>query len=294
MTATSDVQLALDGRPGAGPGMMLGGALSNQLGAATGALAFGTIGPAGVVAVRQWIAPGGLLAARRARWRSFTGAQWRLVLLLAAVYATMNLSLYSAIGRLGLGLAVTLEFVGSLAVALAASRRRADLACALMAGAGVVALTRPRPATDYAGLGLGLLAAACWAGYILLNRQGGRQLPGAEGAGAGGAARARRRLGAVLRAGRHRGAGPPPADGGGAGVRRRGRGLVLRGSLPARPARAAPGSGRLFRHLHERPPGPGRAHRPGDPAAAAVLAGVAEHRRHRRRQRGQRRGSRAR
>jgi hypothetical protein len=93
----------------------------------------------------------------------------------------MNLSLYSAIGRLGLGLAVTLEFLGPLAVALAASRRRADLACALMAGAGVVALTRPRPATDYAGIGLGLLAAACWAGYILLNRQVGRRLPGAEG-----------------------------------------------------------------------------------------------------------------
>jgi inner membrane transporter RhtA len=41
----------------------------------------------------------------------------------------MNLSLYTAIG-LGLGLAVTLEFLGPLAVALATSRRRADLACA--------------------------------------------------------------------------------------------------------------------------------------------------------------------
>jgi inner membrane transporter RhtA len=164
--------------------MMLGGALSNQFGAATGALAFGTLGPAGVVAVRQWIAAVVLLAAGRPRWRSFTGAQWRLVLLLAAVYATMNLSLYSAIARLGLGLAVTLEFLGPLAVALAASRRRADLACALVAGAGVVVLTRPRPATDYAGIGLGMLAAACWAGYILLNRQVGRRLPGAEAAGA--------------------------------------------------------------------------------------------------------------
>ena len=136
-------------RPWAGPALMLGGALSNQLGAATGALAFGVIGPAGVVAVRQWIAGVVLLAAGRPRWRSFTWAQWRLVLLLAVVYGTMNLSLYSAIGRLGLGLAVTLEFLGPLAVALAASRRRADLACALVAGAGVVALTRPRPATDY-------------------------------------------------------------------------------------------------------------------------------------------------
>jgi inner membrane transporter RhtA len=163
---------------------MFGSALSNQLGAATGALAFGVIGPAGVVAIRQWIAGIVLLAAGRPRWRSFTGAQWRPVLLLAAAYGTMNLSLYTAIGRLGLGLAVTLEFLGPLAVALATSRRRADLVCALVAGAGVVVLTRPRPATDYIGIGLGLLAAACWASYILLNREIGRRLPGAEGSAA--------------------------------------------------------------------------------------------------------------
>jgi threonine/homoserine efflux transporter RhtA len=133
---------------------MFGGALSNQLGAATGALAFGVIGPAGVVAIRQWIAGIVLLAAGRPRWRSFTGAQWRPVLLLAAAYGTMNLSLYTAIGRLGLGLAVTLEFLGPLAVALATSRRRTDLVCALVAGAGVVALTRPRPPT---------ISASAWA-----------------------------------------------------------------------------------------------------------------------------------
>jgi inner membrane transporter RhtA len=165
----------------AGSAMMFGSALSNQVGAATGALAFPVIGPAGVVAVRQWIAGIVLLTAGRPRLRSFTWAQWWPVLLLAAVYGTMNISLYSAIDRLGLGLAVTLEFLGPLAVALATSRRRADLACALVAGAGVVALTRPRPATDYAGIGLGLLAAACWASYILLNRLIGRRLPGTQG-----------------------------------------------------------------------------------------------------------------
>src|SRR6185437_7424020 len=58
-------------RPWAGPVLMFGGALSNQLGAAPGALAFGVIGPAGVVAIRQWIAGIVLLAAGRPRWRSF-------------------------------------------------------------------------------------------------------------------------------------------------------------------------------------------------------------------------------
>jgi inner membrane transporter RhtA len=180
MTSATDVRPGRDAGL-AGPAMMLGAALSNQFGAAAGTIAFGVIGPAGVTAVRQWIAGLVLLAAGRPRWRSFTWAQRRLVLLLAAVYGTMNLSLYTAIGRLGLGLAVTLEFLGPLAVALATSRRRADLVCALVTGAGVVALTRPRPATDYTGTGLALLAAACWAGYILLNRQIGRRLPGAQG-----------------------------------------------------------------------------------------------------------------
>jgi inner membrane transporter RhtA len=163
---------------------MLGSALSNQLGAAAGAMAFPVLGPVGVVAVRQWIAGIVLLAAGRPRFRSFTWTQWWPVLLLAAVYGTMNLSLYCAIDRLGLGLAVTLEFLGPLAVAMASSRRRSDLACALVAGAGVVALTRPRPATDYAGIALGLLAAACWASYILLNRQIGRRIPGTQGSAA--------------------------------------------------------------------------------------------------------------
>jgi inner membrane transporter RhtA len=164
-----------------GPAMMLTSALSNQCGAAIGALAFPVIGPAGVVAVRQWVAAAVMLTAGRPRLRSFTWPQWWPVLLLAAVFATMNLSLYTAIDKLGLGLAVTLEFLGPLTVALATSRRRIDIGCALLAGAGVVVLTRPRPTTDYLGVGLALLAAACWASYILLNRVIGRRVPGVQG-----------------------------------------------------------------------------------------------------------------
>ncbi|MGW9169898.1 EamA family transporter [Streptomyces decoyicus] len=168
----------------AGVAMMCGSGLSNQIGAATGALAFPVIGPAGVVAVRQWVAGLVLVAVGRPRLRSFTWRQWWPVLCLAAVFATMNLSLYTAIDRIGLGLAVTLEFLGPLAVALAASRRLADLLCALVAGAAVVLLARPQPSTDYAGIALGLLAAVCWASYILLNRLVGARLPGAEGSAA--------------------------------------------------------------------------------------------------------------
>ncbi|MFD1931027.1 DMT family transporter [Nonomuraea mangrovi] len=168
----------------AGAAMLFGSGLSNQVGAAIGALAFPVIGPAGVVAMRQWVAGIVLLAVGRPRIWTFTWRQWWPVLLLALVFGTMNLSLYSAINRVGLGLAVTLEFLGPLAVALSTSRRRVDVACAVVAGLGVVALTRPQPTTDYLGIGLSLLAAVCWASYILLNRTIGRRLPGAEGSAA--------------------------------------------------------------------------------------------------------------
>jgi inner membrane transporter RhtA len=167
-----------------GVALMLGSALSNQVGAATGALAFPVIGPAGVVAVRQWVAGALLWAVGRPRVRRFTWAQWWPVLSLALVFATMNLTLYTAIGRIGLGLAVTLEFLGPLGVALAASRRRLDLGCAVAAGAALAVLARPQPTTDYLGIALALVAAVCWAAYILLNRVIGRRLPGAEGSAA--------------------------------------------------------------------------------------------------------------
>ncbi|MEU4464031.1 EamA family transporter [Streptomyces sp. NPDC024017] len=168
----------------AGVATMVGSGLSNQTGAALGSLAFPVIGPVGVVAVRQYVAAVVLWSVSRPRLRSFTWRQWWPVLSLAVVFGTMNLSLYSAIDRIGLGLAVTLEFLGPLTIALAAARRRVDACCAVTAAAGVVVLMRPQPSTDYVGMGLGLLAAVCWASYILLNRTVGRRIPGAQGSAA--------------------------------------------------------------------------------------------------------------
>lgn len=168
----------------AGVATMVGSGLSNQVGAAIGSLAFPVLGPLGVVAVRQYVAALVLFAVGRPGLRDLTWAQWRPVLGLAVVFGTMNLSLYTAIDRIGLGLAVTLEFLGPLTIALTAARRRVDALCAVIAAAGVVTLMRPRPSTDYAGMGLGLLAACCWASYILLNRSVGRRVPGAQGSAA--------------------------------------------------------------------------------------------------------------
>lgn len=167
-----------------GLALMLGSGASSQLGASFGALAFPTIGPVGVVAIRQWVAAIVLLAVGRPRLRSLTASQWRPILALAAVFACMNLSLYLAIDRIGLGLAVTLEFLGPLTVALVTSRRRLDLLCALAAGAAVAVLLRPQASTDHLGIGLALVAAVCWACYILVNRTVGRRVPGLQGSAA--------------------------------------------------------------------------------------------------------------
>jgi inner membrane transporter RhtA len=159
---------------------MLGTGTSSQVGAALGAQAFGAIGPAGVVAVRQLVAAAVLLPVARPPLHRFTWRQWWPTLLLGVVFAVMNLSLYLAVDRIGLGLAVTLEVLGPLAVALAGSRTRLDALCALAAGVGVVVLVLPGPTSDYLGVAFGLLAAAGWASYILLNRLVGARLPGLQ------------------------------------------------------------------------------------------------------------------
>jgi inner membrane transporter RhtA len=167
-------------RPARGIVAMLAGAASNQTGAAVGAHAFGAIGPVGVVAVRQLVAAVVLLAVARPSLRRLTRAQWGPLLALAAVFATMNLTLYSAIERIGLGLAVTLEFLGPLTIALLASRGVREVLLAAVAAAGVYVLVLPGPSSDLVGIGLALVAAAAWAGYILVNQVAGRRLPGLQ------------------------------------------------------------------------------------------------------------------
>jgi inner membrane transporter RhtA len=159
---------------------MLGSATCIQAGAAVGAHAFATVGPAGVVAVRQVVAATALLVAARPDVRRFTWPQWWPTLLLAGTFAVMNLSLYTAVDRIGLALAVTLEVLGPLMLALAGSRTRFDLGCAVAAGAGVYVLVRPGTAGDWFGIGCALLAALGWAAYIVLNRVLGARVPGIQ------------------------------------------------------------------------------------------------------------------
>lgn len=174
------------GASGNGRGVLLAltGSLSNQLGAATGSLAFPAIGPVGVVAIRQLFTAAVLVPIGRPRFRSMTWAQWWPVLCLGLVFGIMNTSVYVTIDRLGLGLAITLEFLGPLMIAILASRRLIDLLGGLLAAVGVIVLVNPSPSTDVLGVAIGVLSAVAWASYVLLNRRIGRSLPGLQGAGA--------------------------------------------------------------------------------------------------------------
>jgi inner membrane transporter RhtA len=178
----------------AGVVLMTGSAAANQFGAATAALAFPVLGPAGVVAVRQWVAGVLLLVTVRPKFTAMTWSQWRPVIALALIFATMNLSLYTAVSRIGLGLAVTLEFLGPLSVALLASRRRADLGCAALTGLIVLGQSL-RPAdwlaiaavvtANAVSIGTGTRKTACPRDRG--NGEGDAQAVGLAGGGAGGA-----------------------------------------------------------------------------------------------------------
>ena len=131
---------------------MTGSGLSNQIGAGIGAHAFPVIGPADGVAVRQLVAAAVLFPVARPALHRFTWRQWWPVLLLGAATALMNIRLYVSIKRIGLGPAVTMEFLGPLAVALLAWRTWRDLLCGLSAGLGVFILLMPGPASDSTGV----------------------------------------------------------------------------------------------------------------------------------------------
>jgi inner membrane transporter RhtA len=98
------------------------------------------------------------------------------------VLAAMNLSFYEALARIPLGIAVAVEFVGPLAVAVAGSRRRLDALWVALAVIGIVALTRGG-VHGLSGLGvlLALSAGCCWGVYILLNARLGQAFEGSTG-----------------------------------------------------------------------------------------------------------------
>src|SRR5437660_4511743 len=141
---------------------------------------FTHLGPAGTVLLRVLFAAVVLWAIWRPRPRAHGAAELRLAALFGLSLALMNLTFYEALDRINLGVAVTLEFIGPLGVALVGSRSRLDVLWAVLAAAGVVLLGGFGGA-NAAGVVLALAAGGCWAAYILLNARVGRAFTGGDG-----------------------------------------------------------------------------------------------------------------
>ena len=153
--------------------------VSVQGGAALAKGLFPALGATGTVGLRVAISAVILLAAFRPRLRRATAAQWRAVIPYGVVLGVMNVVFYLALSRIPLGLAVTVEFIGPLGVAVFGSRRAVDVAWVVLA-AGGIALIVPWAGggADALGVLLALAAGACWAAYILLGGRVSRMIPG--------------------------------------------------------------------------------------------------------------------
>jgi inner membrane transporter RhtA len=157
--------------------LVLIGILSVQFGAAVSKGLFGEIPPVGMVLLRLVTSSLILLALARPRLGGRTAADWRPVLALGA----MNWAFYESFARIPLGVAVTIEFVGPLALAAVGRRGPRDLVWVGLAALGVVLFGAGPTKVDALGFGLALLAGGCWALYIVSTAATGRRWAGVEG-----------------------------------------------------------------------------------------------------------------
>jgi inner membrane transporter RhtA len=186
-----EVRPGLSSRAVAGSAaLVLSGIVSTQVGAGLATRLFHQVPAAAVTGLRLWAAAIVLLIvsfrgiraavsgmAERRAWRDF----W-VVLGFGLTLGAMNFVFYQAIARIPLGVAVTIEFLGPLAVAVAGSRRLVDLLWVGLAAAGVVLLAGTGTGhLDVAGIVFAALAAVGWAGYILFSVATGRRFTGANG-----------------------------------------------------------------------------------------------------------------
>ena len=153
--------------------LVLLGIVSVQLGSALAKQLFSEVGSFGTVALRLFFAAAILMLLWRPSPRMSRRA-WTVVVAYGLTLGLMNLCFYLALDRLPLGIAVTVEFLGPLTVALIGSRRWLDAVWAVLAAAGVVLLMGGGGDVNLVGLLFALAAAACWGLYIVVSAALGR------------------------------------------------------------------------------------------------------------------------
>ena len=173
----------MQARPVASPTLLvLLSIVSTQLGSAVAKSLFTQISPYAMVCLRVGFAAIVLVMLWRPRWRQVERGHYLPLIGFGLSLALMNLAFYLAIERVPIGIAVALEFVGPLGVAICNSRRWLDGLWVAMAAAGILLLAPVGGATlDPLGLLLALTAGGFWAAYILLAAKVGKALPGGAG-----------------------------------------------------------------------------------------------------------------
>ncbi len=157
------------------------GIVSVQLGAAIAKNVFDDAAPMTLVWLRLATSAVVLTIVVRPSLRGRTPEDWRVAIAFGVVLGTMNWAIYESFARIPLGIAVTIEFLGPLGLAVAGSRKTRDLVWVLLAAVGVGLLGIERGDLNTAGVAFALLAAACWTAYILLSASTGRRWQGLDG-----------------------------------------------------------------------------------------------------------------
>ncbi len=170
--------------------MIMTGIVAVQSGAGLADRLFDQIPPAAVTGLRLWTAAVAMLILTGRGTRRSVGDLWKrrawadamIAASFGIVLGVMNFSIYQAFARIPLGVAVTVEFLGPLAVAVAGSRHLRDVGWVVLAAAGVLLLTQGGHGhLDLTGVLFAAVAAACWGGYIVLSSATGRRFPGPSG-----------------------------------------------------------------------------------------------------------------
>ncbi|WP_208322614.1 EamA family transporter [Salinibacterium sp. ZJ454] len=152
------------------PVLAVAAIVSVQFGSASARTLFDETGALGAATLRLVFGSLILLALVRPRVRSWDRRTWITVAALGLALAGMNCFIYLAIDEIPIGIAVTVEFLGPLAVALSQVRKFTDAAWALLAFAGVLMLGFEATSTlSWVGLLFAAVAAVFWAAYILAS-----------------------------------------------------------------------------------------------------------------------------